>query len=125
MLPLFKGVTMDLTSIESAIEELEDSPTTTENVSELASLYIVRENLFKTLQSSQSPEVLPHYQSYIENKRSYQLDQNTEGAVIKSLKNLCTDLTEFFNRLYSNTDMAKERRCITELIESFHQKYNS
>lgn len=116
---------MDITSIENAIEELENSPTTAENVAELASLYIVRTNLFKALQSNQSPNILPHYQTYIENKRSYQLDQNSEGAVIKSLKNLCSDLTEFFNRLYSNTDMAKERRCISELIEDFNKKYNS
>lgn len=116
---------MDLVSIENAIEELENGPTTIENVSALSSLYIVRNNLFKTLHSSQSPDILPHYQNYIENKRAYQLDQNNEGAVIKSLKNLCLDLDDFFNTLYSNTDMAKERRCISELIENFHNRYNN
>lgn len=116
---------MDITSIEGAIEELENSPTTIENISELASLYIVRNNLFNTLQSFQQPDILPHYQAYVENKRTYQLDENTEGAVIKSLKSLCIDLNEFFSTLYSNTDMAKERLCITELIETLHQKYNS
>lgn len=115
---------MDLQSIESAIDELENSPTTIENVTELASLYIVRDNLFKAMRSTETEAVLPHYQNYIENKRAYQLDQNSEGSVIKALKNLCLDLNEFFNKLYSNTDMAKERRCISELIEGFYKRYH-
>lgn len=117
--------TMDIQSIKEAIEELENSSTTLKNVTDLAALYTVRNNLFEGLQSTQEPSSpLPCYNSYITAKREYQLDENTEGSVIKSMKNLCQDIDSFFDRLYSNTDMAKERRCISELVDSLHLKFH-
>jgi len=120
---------MDIQTIEEQIDLLENSDTTYDNVQELASLYIVYENLkhpVKTMVDGVNDElqdILPYYLKYREVKRRYQLNQTSEGEVIRSIKNVCVEITEFINALYSGTDMNKERLCIKDMISQLNTKY--
>lgn len=116
---------MDIKALQDAIDELEAGPATPENVAELSALYIVMDHISKGQNSGSFKPILPCYDPYIELKKEYQLGGSSEGAVVKSLKNLCMDLDNLLTQLYSNTDMAKERRCITEFIDNLHNKFHT
>lgn len=119
---------MDLTAIQDNIEELENADTTVENVRELASLYIVRENyknanltvIFNDT-AKELDDILPQYRKYIEIKRQYQLGQLPDTAVKKSIRNVCREIYEFISTMYSCTDMKAERDCIDELIQKLRK----
>lgn len=119
---------MDLTTIEYAIEELENGEETFDNITELACLYIIRDNLSRSSPNISRPEkelndILPYYQQYIKIKREYQQNKISESAVIAGIKDVCRELTEFIDTLYSCTDMGKERRCIVQMLDSLAKKY--
>lgn len=115
---------MDINIIEQEIVKLENSiELTLEDLQELANLYTIRNN-FLSVSSSVGIYEFPYYHSYVNSKRDYQLNKTTEGCVIGNMKNLCGEISQFFDNLYSNTDMGKERRCIVELIEKLHSKYH-
>ena len=114
---------MDLKAIEDNILELENDDTTVENVQELASLYIVRENyknanLTANINESarELEDILPQYTKYVEIKRQYQLGELPEQAVKKSIRLVCKEIYEFIKTLYCCTDMKAERDCIDELL---------
>ena len=114
---------MDIVAIEDAIETLEKDDTTVENVLNLASLYIVHDNIKhprKTVVEHEYDDILPAYRKYCETKRQYQLDEVTEGAVIKDLKLVCIEISEFLHTLYSHTDMNRERKILSEMVENLH-----
>lgn len=120
---------MNIELIDEAIYALENSETTVENVSELSALYIVRANMLHPLKSSaQSVEkelndILPNYLIYIDVKRDYQMKKTTEGEVIRAIKTVCKELSEFIDTMYSSTDMNKERLCIKNMLKKLHEKY--
>ena len=119
---------MDIQIIEEAIQSLEYEDVTYDNVAELASLYIVYNNLKRPLNSMTEPveselqDILPSYKVYCESKRRYQLGKTNEGEVIKNLKLLGTEITEFIEALYSGTDMKKERLYIVETLTQITEK---
>lgn len=121
---------MDLLAIDEAIKTLENSDTTVENVSELASLYICQLNLKNRSNrqiervEDELDDILPYYTKYREIKTRYQLNQTTEGEVIQGIKNVCREIQQFIDALYSGTDMNKERICINKMIEQMHEKYS-
>ena len=117
---------MNIDVIEQAIEELENSPETIENITELASLYIVRDNLKSSGYSNsyENTATLPYYDNYLDSKRRYQLKQTTEGEVIQGIKNTCRELKEFIEILYCNTDMNKERLCIKQMLKELYEKFS-
>lgn len=121
---------MDLVAIEDAISILEESATTPENVSELASLYICKANLQNRLETlpdaiaDELSDILPYYTKYRDIKRRYQMHQTTEGEVIKGIKDVCRELSEFIGVLYSGTDMNKERLCIKQMLAQLNEKYS-
>lgn len=115
---------MDLQAIQDAIEILEHSATSMENVDELSKLYIVREQLKKSnQQSNDGPKILPSYSSYIETKRQYQMHQIPEDAVIISVKEVCQELDDLISLIYSNSDLRRERRCLRECLTKLSNKY--
>lgn len=121
---------MDIQSIEDAIETLVNSDTTYDNVQELASLYIVHENLNSPLKTmvdganNELEDILPYYIKYRDIKRKYQFNQTTEGEVIQGMKKVCKELAEFIDALYSGTDMNKERLCIKNMLVQLNEKYS-
>lgn len=127
MLPSFdKENRMDIVAINEAIEILENKETNFDNVSELAMLYIVRNN-HQSISDSASDElndILPCYQKYREVKGRYQQGMTSEGEVIRALKLLGQEIKEFIDNLYCNTDMNKERLYIKEMICQLNEKYS-
>ena len=116
---------MDIEAIYNAIDELENSDTTVENVSELASLYIVKQNLLSKITTDTEKElndILPNYRIYVDIKRKYQLGQTSESDVIHSIKTVCKELQEFLCTLYCSTDMNKERLCIRSMLCAVTEK---
>ena len=119
---------MNLAIINDAINALENEDTNYENVSELAMLYIVRDNLTTQIPKSEDvveqelSDLFPCYQKYCDAKTDYQLGKLNEGEVIHALRTLCAELREFVNTLFSNTDMNKERLIIIEEISKIYEK---
>ena len=121
---------MNIQMIRDAIEELENEDVTYDNIDELASLYIVYNNLQRsgysmiTSVESEARDILPYYIKYQDIKRRYQTNQTTEGEVIQGIKKVCKELSEFIDALYSGTDMNKERLCIKDMIQQLNEKYS-
>lgn len=114
---------MDIDIIEDAIQELEESDTTADNVLELASLYIVRDNLKNANLSTINNElddILPAYTDYISIKQKYQRHELTEDAVVYSIKQLCQEIKDLIHTVYSGTDMAKERKQLCSMLTSLY-----
>ena len=120
---------MDVVAINEAIQTLEDEDTTFENITELASLYIVRDHLqspqYSVSSHSELEDVFPYYSKYVDSKRRYQLKQTTEGEVIQGMKKVCKELQDFIEELYSHTDMHKERLCIRGMLEKLNKDFCS
>ena len=121
---------MDLLAIEDAIEALETAETTSETVSELASLYICHANLKHGLETApdaiktEYDDILPYYLKYRDTKKRYQRNQAIDSEVIHGIKDVCRELKEFIAMLYQHTDMNKERLCIKEMIKELAKKYS-
>ncbi len=115
---------MDINAIQDNIEELENDDTTVDNVKELALLYIVRDNLIKSLQQpgndkivEEYTDILPQYHRYVEIKKEYQLGNIGERAVQTAIKRVCKEVFEFIHTMYICTDMPEERDSIRKMIE--------
>ena len=118
---------LNLEEINNTIEQLENGDTTFDNCIKLASLYIVRDNLQKSIKSLDNDviiqeynDILPEYKKYADIKRKYQLGELSEKAVQRSVKELCTEIEEFIHILYSSTNTIEERQCIVNMCESLH-----
>lgn len=114
---------MDIQVIEDAIRELEEADATVQNVEELADLYIVHDYLTKTecvAVQEELSDILPSYRTYCTTKGRFQRNEVSDDAVICALESLCLEIKDFIRVLYSNTDMVKERRRITQLLEDLH-----
>ena len=128
---------LNLTELINSIQELESGPTTYSNCSKLASLYIVRDHLNPDYQSQnlndkdikkevikEYSDILPEYTEYCKIKREYQLQKVPKDKVISEIMDVCNEITEFINCLYSNSDMPEEREQILAMIKEL-QKINS
>ena len=121
---------MDIRTIEAAIQTLENDATTVETVSKLSALYICRANLKNSLESKidgveqELEDVLPCYQKYKAVKKKYQLNQALDGEVIHSLKNVCIEIQELIEALYSGSDMHRERLQIKNMIKELQKKFS-
>ena len=115
---------MDIERINEEINILENAQITSNNVLELAGLYIVRENIKNANTSEiqrQIDDILPAYIDYISIKAKYQRHELTEDAVVYSIKSVCKEIKDLVHTIYSGTDMLKERKqlclMLTELYE--------
>lgn len=116
---------MDIRLINEIIDDLETGDTTFDSVRELSSLYVVRDHLMKPMNNVESElsDILPTYKEYCRVKRTYQLNGTSDDLVIRKLKNVCSEIIQFINTLYSSTDMPKERQQIETMLESLQEKY--
>lgn len=112
---------MNLTEINDLIEEVENRDTSLSNIRNLSALYNVKNHILGTQTydsiTKELNDILPSYLKYIEIKRKYQLHEATEEAVHIHIKELCREIKEFIQTLYSGTDTPKEREMIKELIK--------
>lgn len=128
---------LNIEEVNNTIEELENSPTTFDTCLKLSSLYIVRDNYKRPENRDGSDEnnhvnnevvkelndILPQYKEYCEVKRKYQLKEVSEQAVIKHLTEVCREIQEFIDVLYSSTDFNDERHIIVETLLKLSTKY--
>lgn len=110
---------MDLSTINDMIDEIERSETSLSNIRNLSALYNVKTHLVGSVKydsvSKELNDILPSYKVYIDAKRDYQLNKTTEDNILLRLKNVCKEIEEFVQALYSNTDTQAERVIIDEL----------
>lgn len=116
---------LNLDEIDSTINELENGPTTFDACAKLASLYAVREHLATNAVEIELNDILPQYKVYCEVKRKYQLNQLTDTAVYNAMEDVCREITEFIQTLYSSTDTQRERDSISKLCKTLNLQYGN
>ena len=115
---------MDIRIINEMIEELEDSDTTYANVTDLASLYIVRDKLcYIDTIVKELNDILPAYTVYKHIKRDYQLGKADKSKVINQMKYVCKEISELICTIYNNSDLEEERELILETLKNLKCKY--
>ena len=118
---------IDLKEVNDTIKALENGSTSFDTCNKLASLYIVRQNFIAPKTSvNQSHEeattkefldILPQYRIYRATKKKYQKNELSDKAVKTAIKDVCKEIFEFMEMLYSGTDMEEERIEISKLID--------
>lgn len=112
---------MDINTINSLIDELEDSESSLSNIRNLSALYTVKAHLLGTSNydstTAELNDILPSYIQYIEAKKSYQMHKTTSKDVCINMQKLCKEIKDFIQTLYSNTDMPEERKLIKQMIK--------
>ena len=114
---------MNLEMIEDLITELEQSEMSLSNIRNLSALYTVRNQLLERSETADKvtlelSDILPSYRRYIDSKRSYQMKETTNNeAILSNLKQVCTEIKEFLQTLYSSTDMQEERTMIQKMLK--------
>lgn len=111
---------LDLDIIDQTIEELKEGDTTFFNCQNLAALYIVRDKLGGTKLDKELRDVIPTYKKYCEIKKKYQFHELPEDAVTNAIQNVCIEIKEFIDLLYSSSDTQAERNQIIELIKNLY-----
>lgn len=111
---------LNISTINDLIDELENDDMSLSNIRNLSALYNVKTHLLGSNNydsiTKELKDILPSYLQYIETKRKYQLKETTEEAVYINMKELCREIKEFIQTLYSGTDTPKEREMIKQLI---------
>lgn len=116
---------IDIDIIEQTIDELEHGDTTFFNCQNLASLYIVREHLKRTNLDKELYDVIPAYKKYCSVKKSYQVNEMPEEAIVQSISTVCKELKDFIIKLYNNTDSEAERICIINTLSELYDTHKS
>ena len=111
---------MDINTIDELIKDLETSDTSLSNIRNLSALYNVRTHLLDIDTADTTKElsdVLPSYLHYINVKRRYQLQLTTDQALYMAMQDLCKEIREFIQTLYSDTDTPAEREILMQMIK--------
>ncbi len=64
-------------------------------------------------------DILPKYREYCEIKKRYQIGDLSEQKLINAMKDVCVEIQEFIETLYTNTELLQERTIIKFFIENF------
>lgn len=112
---------MDISTINDLIDELENGDTSLSNIRNLSALYNVKSHLLGSNNydstTKELSDILPSYLQYIDTKRRYQLHEITDELLYINMKELCREIKEFIQALYSGTDTPKERELIKQMIK--------
>jgi len=124
---------LDLAEIEDTINELENQPTTLDNCRILADLYICKANNEKAVYEQNTTlkddvenelnDILPTYRNYVDAKRRYQLHELNVDVPIKYMKDVCKEIKEFIQVLYSGTSTIDEREAISKMISDLKEVF--
>lgn len=110
---------IDLTDINNAIEELENQELTFDICQKLSSLYIIKRYYQnEDVVVDEYNDILPSYQRFCEIKRKYQLNDASEDSIYRQLQLVCSEIREFLQTLYHNTDTQRERNIIEEMLKN-------
>lgn len=112
---------MDISTINDLIDEMENGDTSLSNIRNLSALYNVKSHLLGSNNydstTKELSDILPSYLQYIDTKRRYQLHEITDELLYINMKELCREIKEFVQALYSGTDTPKERELIKQMIK--------
>lgn len=117
---------VDIEEITKTITELESGETTFDSCLKLASLYICRDNVLKSKYEdgnnvndviTEYSDILPSYYKYCDCKKEYQLGYKSEDYVTHSMVDLCTEIEEFIQTLFRNTESPDDRNLIIQTIQ--------
>lgn len=112
---------MDISTINDLIDEMENSDTSLSNIRNLSALYNVKSHLLGSNNydntTKELSDILPSYLQYIDTKRRFQLHEITDELLYINMKELCREIKEFIQALYSGTDTPKERELIKKMIK--------
>ena len=115
---------MDISTINDLIDELENGETSLSNIRNLSALYNVKTHLLGSNRydstAKELNDIFPSYLQYVETKRKYQLNEVTDETIYVDMKELCKEIKEFIQILYSSTDTEKERDLIKQMIKEIH-----
>jgi len=117
-------IMINISTINELIREMENSDTSLSTIRNLSALYNVRTHLLESNSkevvnktTKELSDILPSYIQYINAKRKYQLHEITDETVYINMKELCKEIKEFIQTLYSGTDTEKERELIKQMIK--------
>ena len=120
---------INLDAITEEINALENDAGSLQDLRNLASLYIIRQERQNAIQrnpdalESELQDILPAYRIYCRKKRQYQMQEISDDYVMDTLKSLCAEIKDFIRVLYSGTDLNKERKQILQLLEELHKEF--
>lgn len=107
--------------INDLIDELENGDTSLSNIRNLSALYNVKSHLLGSNRydntTKELSDILPSYLQYIDTKRRYQLHEITDELLYINMKELCREIKEFIQALYSGTDTQQERDMLKQMIK--------
>ena len=111
---------MNISTINDLIDEMENGDTSLSNIRNLSALYNVKSHLLGSNNydntTKELSDILPSYLQYIDIKRRYQLHEITDELLYINMKQLCQEIKEFIQALYSGTDTPKERELIKQMV---------
>ena len=115
---------IDISVINNLINDFENSDSSLSTIRNLSALYNVRTHLLSSNHkettdktTKELSDILPSYIQYINAKRRYQLHEITNETVYINMKELCKEIKEFMQALYSGTDTEKERELLKQMIK--------
>ena len=112
---------LEISIINDLIEELENGDTSLSTIRNLSALYNVKSHLLGSNKFDRTAkelnDILPSYIQYVAVKRKYQMKEITETKVLLQLGNVCQEIKEFIQTLYSGTDTQEERNIIKKMIK--------
>ena len=115
---------ISISTINDLIDELENGETSLSNIRNLSALYNVKTHLLGSNRydstAKELNDIFPSYLQYVETKRKYQLKEVTDETIYIDMKELCREIKEFIQTLYSSTDTEKERDLIRQMIKEIH-----
>lgn len=114
---------MDINTLNTMVKDLEASEVTLSNVRNLSALYTVRNNLNVDNVTEELNDVLPSYMQYVKMKREYQMGEASKEKITSYLMQVCKEVEDFIQALYSGTDTPEERDLIRQLITNIKRTF--
>lgn len=120
---------MNINEINSDIEKLKNGKESYDSCMKLASLITVRDFLTGTEQvisdnvEKEYSDILPTYREYCSIKKAYQLQGASVDKLLNSMDLLCSEIKEFIDTLYFNTQSVEERTKITDMLIKLHTDF--
>lgn len=115
---------LNIKDINETIEQLEQGPTTFEVCNKLATLYTVRKEYGEqNAVSDELNDIMPRYKRYCKTKQQYQLRELGVVMVYQAMADVCSEISEFIETLYSHTDTEEERSMIQNMVLDIYNKF--
>lgn len=114
---------MKIETLNNMIADLENSEESLSNIRNLSALYMVRNNINVDKVTNELNDVLPSYMQYVKIKREYQMGETSKEKIASYLLQVCKEVEDFIQALYSGTDTPEEREIIRKLITNIKRTF--